>query len=85
MLSSHRYVVEKGSNVEIALFARIGNSLAAINQKLSEGRSAKLSFKPQFCLSAVISSCTCNVIFFPRTAAELYGSLTQSSQSVEDD
>ena len=31
-LSSHRYVVEKGSNVEIALFARIGNSLAAVNQ-----------------------------------------------------
>ena len=31
-LSSHRYVVEKGSNVEIALFVRIGNSLAAVNQ-----------------------------------------------------
>ena len=31
-LSSHRYVVKKGSNVEIALFARIGNSLAAVNQ-----------------------------------------------------
>ena len=30
-LGSHRYVVEKGSNFEIA-FASIGNSLAAVNQ-----------------------------------------------------
>ena len=30
--SSPRYIVEKGSNVEIALFDRIGNYLAAVNQ-----------------------------------------------------
>ena len=42
--SSQRYVVEKGSNVEIALFATIGYSLAAVNQKLSSCRSAWSSF-----------------------------------------
>lgn len=31
-LTSHRYVVENGSNVKIALFARMGNSLTAVNQ-----------------------------------------------------
>ena len=46
-LSSHRYVVENGSIVEIRLVAGIGNSLAAVNQKLSKGRSAKLNFKPR--------------------------------------
>jgi len=45
-LSSHRYVVENGSNVKIALLARMGNSLATDNQKLSKGISAKFSFKP---------------------------------------
>lgn len=40
----HRYDVEKGSRTEIALFARMGNFLAAVCQKLSKGRSAKLSF-----------------------------------------
>ena len=44
-LSSHRYVVENGSNVKIALLARMGNSLATDNQKLSKGRSANFSFK----------------------------------------
>ena len=52
--------------------------------KLSKGRSAKLSFKPRSCLRAVISSCSCKVMSVPRTAAELYGSLTQSRQSVAD-
>ena len=44
-LSSH--VVGNGSSVEIAPFARMGNSLAAVNQELSQGSSAKLRFKPQ--------------------------------------
>ena len=39
-LSSYGYVVENGSKVEIALVARMGNSSAAVNQKLSKGRSA---------------------------------------------
>ena len=37
--SSHKYVVEKGSNVETALFATIGYSLAAVSQKLAIGTS----------------------------------------------
>lgn len=32
------HVVENGSSVEIALFARMGNSLAAVNQKQSKVR-----------------------------------------------
>ena len=82
-LTSHRYVVENGSNVKIALFARVGNSLEVANQKLSKGRSAKLSFKPRSYLSLVSSSCSCKIMFFPPTDAELYGSLTQSRHSVE--
>lgn len=49
-----------------------------------KGRSAKLSFRPRFCLSSVISSCSCKVMSFP-TAVELYGFLTQSRQSVESE
>ena len=75
-LTSHTYVVENGSNVKIALFSRMGNSLVVPNQKLSKGRSAKLSFKPRSYLSLVSSSCSCKIMFFPPTDAELYGSLT---------
>ena len=82
-LTSHRYVVENESNVKIALFARVGNSLEVANQKLSKGRSAKLSFKPRSYLSLVSSSCSCKIMSFPPTDAELYGSLTQSRHSVE--
>ncbi|KAK3696207.1 hypothetical protein RRG08_027650 [Elysia crispata] len=41
-LTSHRYVVENGNNVNIALLASMGNFLAAAKQKLSKGRSAEL-------------------------------------------
>jgi len=82
-LTSHRYVVENGSNVKIALFARVGNSLEIANQQLSKGRSAKLSLKPRSYLSLVSSSCSCKTMFFPPTNADLYGSLTQSRHSVE--
>ena len=84
-LSSHRYAVEKGSNVEIALFARIGNSLAAVNQNCPKVDQQSSALKHNLVLSAVISSCSCKVMSFPRTAAELYGFLTQSRQSVEDE
>ena len=55
-LTSHRYVVENGSNVKIALWASMGNSLAAANQKLSKGRSEKLSLRLRSCFSSVSSS-----------------------------
>lgn len=80
--TSHRHVVQKGSRTEIALFARMGNSLAAVSQKLSKGWSAKLSFRPRFCLSSVISFCSCKFMSFPNTV-ELDGFLTQSRQSLE--
>ena len=81
-LTSHRYV-ENGSNVKIALFARVGNSLEVANQKFSKGRSAKLNFKPRSYLSLVSFSCSCKIISFPPTDAELFVSLTQSRHSVE--
>ena len=81
-LTSHRYVVENGSNVKIALWASMGNSLAAANQKLCKGRSAKLSLRPRSCFSSVRSSCSCKVMSFPTADAELNGSLTQSRYSV---
>ena len=37
MFTSHSNVVENGSNVKIASWASMGNSLAAANQKLSKG------------------------------------------------
>lgn len=80
--SSHRYVVEKSRRAETALFATKGNSFATISQKPSKGKSAKLCFSSRFCLSSVISSCSCKVKSFP-TAAELSGLLTRSGQSVE--
>ena len=82
-LTSHRYVVENGSNVKIALFARVGNSLEVANQKFSKGWSAKLNFKPRFYLSLVSFSCSCKIISFPPTDAMLFVSLTQSRHSVE--
>ena len=81
-LTSHRYV-ENGSNVKIALFARVGNSLEVANQKFSKGRSAKLNFKPRSYLSLVSFSCSCKIISFPPIDAELFVSLTQSRHSVE--
>ena len=81
-LTSHRYV-ENGSNVKIALFARVGNSLEVANQKFSKGRSAKLNFKPRSYLSLVSFSSSCKIMSFPPTDAELYVSLTQSRHSVE--
>ena len=54
-----------------------------LNKIESKGRSAKLSFKPRSFLSLVSSSCSCKIMFFPPTDAELYGSLTQSRHSVE--
>ena len=81
-LSSHRYVVEKGSNVEIALFARMGNSLAAVTQNCPnlDQQSSALNHdlvSVQLFPPAPAKSCP-----VPRAAAELYGSLTQSRQSV---
>ena len=77
-LTSHKYVVEKGSNMEIALLASNGNSLETASQKLSNGRSAKLSLKPRSCLSSVSSSCSCKFRSCPTVKAQLNGSLTQS-------
>lgn len=48
--------MENASKVKIALFARTRNSLAAVNQKLSEGRSSKLCHKPRSCLNSVSSA-----------------------------
>ena len=81
-LTSHRYVVENGINVKITLWASLENSLPAANQKLSKGRSAKLSLTPRSCFISVSSSCFCEVIFFPTAYAKLNGSLTQSIYSV---
>ena len=80
--SSQRYVVEKGSNVEIALFATIGYSLAAVNQKLSSCRSAWSSFNVQSSFSSIICSCSCKVKFVTLSTKDLYGSLTQSNELV---
>ena len=81
--TQYRYVVKNGSNVKIALLASMGNSLAAANQKLFKGRSAKLSLRPRSCLSSVSSSCSFKVMSFPTADSELNGSLTQSKHSVE--
>lgn len=75
--SSHRYVAERGSRAETALFARMGNSLATISQKQPKGRSVKLS-----------DHNSVSVQLFPPVPAkscllQLYGLLTQSRQSVE--
>jgi len=45
-LTSHKYVVENGSNVATVLLVRKGYSLAATNQRVSKGRSAKFSLNP---------------------------------------
>ena len=81
-LTPHSNVVENGSNVKIALWASMGISLAAANQKMSKGRSATLSLRPRFCFSSVSSSFASKVMSFPTADVELNGSLTQSRYSV---
>lgn len=49
---------------------------------MSKGRSANLRLKPRSCFSSVSSSCSCAVMSFPTTDAELYGSLRYSKHSV---
>ncbi|KAK3734938.1 hypothetical protein RRG08_038962 [Elysia crispata] len=69
--------LENGSYVKIALLASMGNSLAAANQKMFQGRSAKLSLRPRSCLSSVSSSCSFKVLSFRTADVELNESLTQ--------
>ena len=75
--SSQRYVVEKGSNVEIALFATIGyfwqqstNNYPAVDL---HGAVLMSSFSS-------ISYCSCKVNFVSLSTTDLYGSLTQSNE-----
>ena len=81
-LSSHKYVVENGSNIETALFDRTGNCFAAVIQKLSKGTSAKHSFKLQSCLSSVNFSCSCNVMSSPTTTVRMNCMGPSPSQNV---
>ena len=74
--------MEKGSNVEIALFATIGYSLAAVNQQLSSCMAAWSSFNVQSSFSSISCSCSCKVKFVSLSTTDLYGSLTQSNELV---